>query len=525
LVQATDISGNLMKDVDGNVTYAEQYTTTISNSSVCGINDKTISNFNGDTLFVDGENEVAGLDIEGIIGDTQRQANTRSYYIDHAIKDADLSDALLWASGRTLYLSVPSVGLFATDRDSKTSGQYEWWKLDGIDARCFFNDGDKDYYGTSDGKIYQLEDGEYSDSERILVGKGQMIISSADPKSNKITVSNSIMAQLGDDSASYLFQCKPLSNDTGSSYLYSEVLDMSDTKDERGAWIDGANNLIKVSDSVKNRHLGGNNYYYLNTLEGDTSVTSLQDGCDSKSSSSFYFGNYYTRYKLVEADYVDSDGKYASAYQLYGEDSTGAFVLTDLSHLHKAGLCKRLDGIYSIGSIDSASNTFKLYDNNGVDEDFSSSNEVNIVAYGKQTGSSPFEGEITVKKAIVSEFVTAPLLASMNYFKTIWQIDLANGSDKPSDLQVGYVSNKVPTIDYKKISDVSKAQFGLDLNDVSFNRIDLDKKLVPRAYTIARTLAHQRFVCVAFKSEESANSVLPELVLTYTVPFPSIGSD
>ena len=51
----------------------------------------TIVNFNGDTLFVDADKQIVGLDVEGIVGDNQRYANTRSKYIDNRLAKLDLT--------------------------------------------------------------------------------------------------------------------------------------------------------------------------------------------------------------------------------------------------------------------------------------------------------------------------------------------------------------------------------------------------------------------------------------------------
>lgn len=126
MVTMLDSFGNVMKDVSGNELKQEEYSVYMSNSPVAGVSQFSIANFNGDTVFVDDDNEVAGLDIEGIVGDSQRQANTRSHYIDRKLKGFDMSKANLETFGRYLILDIPNVAAFVTDRETIATANTEY---------------------------------------------------------------------------------------------------------------------------------------------------------------------------------------------------------------------------------------------------------------------------------------------------------------------------------------------------------------------------------------------------------------
>ena len=89
LISAISGSGEEQRGLNNEVLYQEVFALVQGNNSVAGVNPNSITNLNGDTLFISDENKIVGLDLEGIVGDNQRYANTRSIYIDEALKRAE----------------------------------------------------------------------------------------------------------------------------------------------------------------------------------------------------------------------------------------------------------------------------------------------------------------------------------------------------------------------------------------------------------------------------------------------------
>jgi hypothetical protein len=514
MVQWYDWTGVKKTDVDGNALYDEEYTNSVSNSPVSGVIPNGVCNFNGDSLFIDNDNELAGLDVEGIIGDSQRQANTRSYYIDGLLRDSDMSKAIVWSSSRTMFLSVPDVGMFVSDRDSKSNNEYEWWPLDSVNPSCFAEIGGKVYMANDDGYLFLFNDGTYQDKKRIFADNGELISvqaytedydSGSHHDNATIIASENVISQLNSTDEFYF---KPLyeSNDVLSK-MFRKIASISNDKKQK-IYCDSANGYLAVIDYETSRLIRDGASYYLNNKNTNTYIVSDDPTYAWEST-----------YKLVlSEDTPDLGYSYYALYKII--DKNGNEISLKDHPIPSADLCELLEGEYriSLHSDYVSAQSFYLLDDNG--------SEMDITKYKSQGSILPLNGEITQYTTVKSKMVTAPLFNdSMNYFKTIWKIDISNGSNLPSDMEIGYVSNKIPDSDSKKIADVSKGSIGFSFDSLSFDKMDFDKKLVPRYYTIKRTIPRLKTICFAVMSDNPSPSVLPSIELTYTVPFPSKGSD
>lgn len=477
MVTMLDSSGSIMTDLSGGTLYQEEYSVYMSNSSVAGISPESIANFNGDTVFVDDECEVAGLDIEGIVGDSQRQANSRSKYIDRKLKEYDLSKATLTVFKMYLILDIPGVASFITERSSISGSQYEWWRCDSLNAVCFMEMDGELYYATDDGAICKLSEDSYSDKDRYFID----VALSGDTYKNDVLVSDEY-TEIMKDGADYTWLSKPFKNDY-EGYLYAKIMDVREGDE---AYVDLTDNTIKVSSEhmYLKDYLGSANIYYINSYYGNA-----------------YSSEYGKPYRLMNVKTED------------GLDVLGTFKLLD-EDFNEVDLTKFKDGFEIVkrlqGEVDAKPNgegTIKLYDDLGKPYD--------LVRYAGQDPSVSISGVLTRVRPIKTRLVSAPLLISTaNWFKHVIKLDISQGTNDKSDLMVAYCNNKIPYIVEDAVKDRGQT---IDLGSFSFSNVDFSSNFYTRTYTIGKELKCIKYICVAFASDRDMNSVIPSISMTYTV--------
>lgn len=473
-VTMVDSSGTVMKDVSGNSLTQEEYSIYMSNSSVAGISPSAMANFNGDSLFVDDDNEVAGLDVQGIIGDSQRQANSRSSRIDRKLREFDLSDANLEAYGRYLFLDVPGVACFVTDRDTLSGSQYEWWRLDSMGSRCFMEMGGELYYSTEDGMLCRLNGDDFSDKDRYFIS---VALTKIDYDSDVIV--DSRYTDMIDESHEYTWRTMPNDESDLGSWLYAKILNVTSDM------IDADNNAIIVNDAPLIRKISSGTDYWVNSLDGG------------------FKEPYGQAHKLLRED--DGLGANSAEYGLY-DANMERIDLTGDDWSSGFQICIRLDGETTARKA-SDDGELKLYDAYG--------DPCDLVRYAGQSDSIMVSGVLTKLKPISSRLVSSPLLiSSANWFKHIIKIDISQGTNDVSDICVAYCNNKIPYIVEDSVMDRGQT---IDLGDFSFSSVDFSENFYTRTYTIGRELKCVKYVCVAFASDKGMNSVVPAVSLSYTL--------
>ena len=552
MLTALDATGAATTDVQGNTLYQEEFSLVKGNNSVSGISPHAIANLNGDTLFIDYDNTVEGLDLTGIVGDSQRYANSRSQFIDGFLKDKDLDGSFLWTNNKYMFFVIKDEGIFVTHRDAfgSESKQYDWWLLQGENPTTFAEIEGSVYFGNAKGELFKMRNGEYRDEYKVFVNEGQgVFVKINDSSTSEVidgvtipgesaVVSESVWNEMfpsdkpyyNDDgeqirhlffrsvntSENYLgsmfYQIGDIVNREQSAYENVSTYDLEIVKIDNvyylsvegmvGGEVDADRKLELVNLLKENRE------YYLNySSEGGWQEVK----CNS---SSKFYRNYNNRFRL---NYQQHDTKELFLMDIWNNVS-GQWENINLGDLYRANLVTKIDGEYEIGDIDEDTYSFKLKDENG--------KLMNISKYGEQGTSNKFMAEIIERKNVSAYYITAPFtMGSLNYLKTIWQITLTNDTGKPSELELAIASNKVPYVESKDIATVSKAKIGTNFWDFSFNPIDFDKNVTPRTYTIQRTIGRQKFVCFTFKNDNNSNAILSSMSVTYTIPFPSFGSD
>lgn len=486
MVTMLDSSGNVMKDVSGNELKQEEYSVYMSNSPVAGVSQFSIANFNGDTVFVDDDNEVAGLDIEGIVGDSQRQANTRSHYIDRKLKGFDMSKANLETFGRYLILDIPNVAAFVTDRETISNGQYEWWRIDSMGSRCFMEMDGELYYATEDGTLCKLVEGEYSDKDRYFID-----VALGDMSSDKVIITDSKYTDIFNKENLFTWRTKPKTN-SYMAWIYSKVIDAT-FGDSTEAKIDKENNLIKVKgDYVKS--LGSLNKVYLSPINW-----AFEDSM---------YGEPFSLCEVEDENDLLSIGTGKSnTFKLLDKDGNRV-DLSETKFAKGFRVCRRLDG--EIPARKSANGEIQLYDGNGDD-----AKPLDLIRYGGQDNKMQISGVLTKILNIKSRLVSAPLMISTaNWFKHVIKMDISEGTNDVSDIAVAYCNNKIPYIVEDSVMDRGQT---IDLGMFSFLDVDFSTDFYTRTYTIGRELKCIKYISVAFASDKDMNSVVPSVSLTYTV--------
>ena len=515
LVSAIDGAGTKMSGIDGETLYQEEFSLVKGNNSVAGISPKSIVNFNGDTLFLSSDNNLVGLDLTGIIGDNQRYANSRSYFIDEDLRTQDLSNAWTWTDNKYLFLCLKDK-TYLTHFDTKYTdpNQYEWWLMNVKDIQVVLKVDDTIYFGNSLGQFYRFTNS-YDDISKIFVNEGGAILVSEGEKDNRIVVSKEVFSLVNTNN-NYKFKLIP-SSDRDSEYMYYQIATISNSKQGNVDFYVNTDadalELVclrngKPDYEEMNRIIGllaEDRDFYLNHTETESTI-----GCASGSP----FATYYRRYRLTAiAD--ENSTTTGPLYRIEPVEDTD--TPARLSELYRAVLCARLDGEYSIKDKRLSDYSFALVEDDKV---------INLVRYADASISREFRAEIKLYEPVKAFFITKPYtLGDLNYFKTIWQYTLTNDTGIPSELELTYASNKIPYESTMTLAKISVDKMSFSLESMNFVKVDFDKNLTPRTYTNSRILPQQKFICFGFKNYNNTNSVLSSMSIIYSVPTQSYSGD
>ena len=512
LVTAIDGAGTQMSGIDGQTLYQEEFSLVKGNNSIAGISPKSILNFNGDSLFLSNDNNLVGLDLQGIIGDNQRYANTRSYFIDEDLKDRDLSKAWLWSDNKYLFLCLEDK-TYVTHFEAKNDNQYEWWAIDVKDIQVVVKVDKTIYFGNSQGEFFKFSD-IYDDVKKVFVGAGGGILASEGEGDNTIVVTQQVINQL-DENGKYKFSIIP-SGREDTSYMYYSIGNISNVKGGNlDFYVNLTHNALEllclrngVEDYNEQKRFSsfireGKNVY-LNHIQSESMI-----GCAVGSDLATYYRKYYLKRYVPDSLHEGGD-----LYKLYDAETNTEVTM---SELYRAVLCYRLDEEYDVVEIDKTNYSFKLH---------LEGEELDLVRYADQLYSRAFQAEIKSYEPVPAFYITKPYtLGDLNYFKTIWQYTLTNDTNIPSELELTYASNKIPYESTKTLAKISVDKFSFSLDSFDFRKVDFDKNITPRTYTNSRILPRQKFICFGFRNYNNTNSVLSSMSIIYSIPHASYSGD
>lgn len=496
LIEAIDSSGNLLKDINGNSLMQEGFSMIKGNSSVSCISPKAITNFNGDSVFISDEKNLVGLDLVGIVGDNQRYANSRSYYIDNELRNCDLKDAWLWTNNKYLLLILKDK-IFITHYETKVNNQYEWWVMNIENVQSILEINNKIYLATSNGNLEYVTE-QYEDVSKIFIGKGASLGFSLDD-STEFQVSYDILNKL-DLSKKYYLKIIPLEEDI-YSYVYQEIASIG---------LDNAD--FKIIKELNCLEIYCNNDYekinnFINIF-GDLEIVYLNSIVQNE--NLFSSKNRYELKRFVSDEVLLRN----DCFKLYNYDTKEEI---NLGTLISATICYQLNKEYEMVDINKENATFRIKNNGEI---------VKFAIFDTQSEYVQFKAQIILRQPVEAYFITKPFtLGSLSYFKTIWSWTLTNDTSIPSELEVAIASNKIPFENMRTLAKISKDKLSFDFNNLNYNKIDFDKNIVPRTYTNHRILSQLKFVCFGFRNFNNTNSILSSMAIVYTTPFPSYGGD
>ena len=547
LIQAIDGSGNNQYGINNETLYAESYPLVIGNIGAGALSNRSIINFNGDTLFLSSDNEVDGLDVTGIIGDSQRYAYTRSLFINPYLKQYDLKQAQFFTNNKYLYLVLDDC-IFVTyfEKYDSDTRQYEWFKLDIKDVSYIIEVNDKLYFATNGGKIYALENGIYSDMQRIFVSAGSFS-NKVNVDSDTIVASQDLINKL-DENEDYRMKIVPNANDY-KSYMYYQVGTISnvlpnDNETNVDLYINVEENCLEVVGIVNGEENIERKEELARAIKDDGNVTYYINFNDTMQdlvigSKGFDNGIGY-KLKVFYNDKISTNEK----FKIYDAETDKEL---NAKEIIRGTLCLRMDGEYYIRNIDKENCTFELHDDIG---------KVDVIQYDRQSIMQSNQAIITRYDKINAYYIKAPnTFGNLMYNKTIWSWTITNDTNLQSNVEVCYASNDIDFSSMSKIVDLTKMEsglnledikkladlyktlssdsmkvvrqafnekYGFNLDDISVDKINFSRFIIPHKYTFYRPL-NAPFICFGFKNVAGQNAVLCTMQVLYSIPLGSIG--
>ena len=483
IAEATTASGDKVTGINGEAYYEDAFPLYKGNNTAAGVSPFSMANLNGDTLFLSSDGSLMGLDVEGIVGDSQHYASTRSKWIDGEIAKKDPSEALVWADGKKLVLSYPDCA-YLTDSDTLSNGQYEWWKVSVEGATAFLRLGGRVYIGDGDGNIVAVTDG-FEDVRSSWLepgdafasyGGSSMVLSAAAARDIPEPGSGSLVFEVLE--GRLLCSLGAASNSEGSRPAFL-------VRPEENCLM-----LMPGMEEAALSLMAGDGTYYLIGATADGDLLSEA-----------------RRWKMSEAAPIDGNPCWKLVYESGGE--------ADLSRLYSANLAREIDFPCEVASLDRGACTLTL----------ARGAAPIVFARASSEGSSgnlSFRAKVSSRKPVSSWMVTKPLdFGSYETFKTVWQWTVAKDSKSRGDLEVSLLTNKergLPALEAREAE-------GLDFATLDFESADFDLSNVPRVYSSNRIKGLLRFASVAFRSERPEDSPISSVSIVYSVSGQAYGGD
>lgn len=489
----------------------EEYSTSMSNTSTAGLSAKTVDVVKGETLFVSPEGQLLGLDVEGITGDSQRVANSRSHFIDKELMGQDMSNANLFHDGKYLYLStdeklyvaaIDSLHYATTDSESEeTSKQYEWWPCDPLPSQVvsasMLIDG-KVVVNTLGG-VYAFRD---DPSERADIDREYIQIEAVSYSGGNFVTSASIAAKLppeadvgtvSDDDLWEFDYEQDFTEVTINSRKYCPSVLLAPTNRSSAK--------IKVIGTAPNVKYAFNDAYL-----------------ERQARRGERFIKYYPLSGLSPAKYVfaptdeydEATGKEIYTLVSEGGSEVGSSGIVDQYFY----LVVPNTEVYAFATA-SAQGEVNLY---GRMDDGTLKRIYLLPAFGDNSDSYP----AFVKGSFKHLSKTIPFFAALRltqgklgYDKTVDNLTIWNDSENPCELYVGVLRNKQGEAKYAPA--LIDQGIGFDLEDVDFTRTSFDKNAVPKFYNLKVLPRSQQSFTICFTAKSKRNSVLGGVDILYRV--------
>lgn len=447
-----DDYGNAMTDSIGNTIYEESYPLTQTNSHIGGISQNLMTDFNGDSLFVDSQGRIVGLDNEGTTYDNQRVATTRSSLIDPKIsKEFRTSYSenkycfLLYSYKNDLFYFTPSKAYY-TNFDKS----YEWFPIDlkGITS-CTAED-NVFIFGNIDGELtfYDKTRAYYNDSTSYPIASGSLAVSSG----NQLVVSDDIKECIQDG-----YTKLTLTN--SNEKIYGFIASAAELKN-----VDS-----KLAVKVAKGTIKSSSFSFV----FNSSTEYISDGCTME---------------LLDDVSLIEDG-----YEWYltsrGYDKTYTSV-----DIYVKGT---MEDDYTIKGVDNGDNHLALL----VDDIYTTSTFSLL--------SSIDTAYVAKESAVQASYVTAPYLTgSLGNRKVVDTYTIISDVGAQNEIFVKSITNNV-TMD-----EIIASGGQIDYSKIDFNSIDYTRYDLPHTQTLLGKF-YGSFMAFSLKSPNAVNSTLTKINFLY----------
>lgn len=466
-----DDYGKAVTDLASGGIYEESYPLTQTNSHIGALSSNLFTDFNGDSLFVDTDGRIVGMDNVGTTYDNQRVANSRTALIDPKLKMTPDSSRYLVSYGNDLFYFVDDIAYYCN-----YDNRYEWYPIDVPDSKvtknnptekttcsCMF-DG-KAYFGTDRGGIYRFNEGQFIDIDSIPLENGELVIDRDEENYPLVKCGNLVMSNNARATATLRGF-----NHFKYSGNYAIILGLVAESVAEGRMND-TDFMIRFEKGV----IEPESKYYLNIK---------------------LVGFEYAQYSFELCDNIEDYDERYDTYYLKGLSSNFA---TELDEMLKYGYHVKVFR--------------KIEEEDTIDFDTDGNAIVNA-SDGKTFSkfALSFDGgyiSISTRTPVKASYITAPYLTgSLGNRKTIDSYTIISDKGYQNEVYVKAITNNVA------FDELFSMGGQVDYSDLSYMRTDYTRYDLPHTQTLLGKFFGP-FITLSINSPNAVNSVLTKINFLY----------
>lgn len=491
LANVTDDRGNYIYRQDGGTYTTEVFPVQVGSIGESLVSRFTLANVNEDILMLS-KDGVYGVVVSNNLSKEQRYAKPRSRLINNEFlySSKDLSKATSTVYRNMYYLALndeigscyvaDTASVFRLEDDLLDTYQYEWYYLDHIPARLFYQNGldNKLYFGTDKGQIcvfYDNENQPFADTQTILCPEGTLDV---DLDTNTVTFTNEFkpyFEKLGEEDyidieTSYNEEYKLLEKLLGEE----DIVSISEE--------DETNTTLEISPNkfaFKIRYLNGIDCYVSGA--GDTVYVLEVNIHDFK---------------------IRLKNKETSEYLVFAEKPNAIYIPLQKS---------------KIVNVDIENNTFQLLDYIEVElnEDntkiLDSTNIVkDLYIMGGETHT--YFGILHLEDIVSAYWETPPThLGNNGYTKNLNSIVTTYETVIGGEVEIGVI-----TRDNMRNFEVEGVNV-LDFDNLDFSNFTFETSEFAKSHVKRMKLKNFNYISVYFKSENNKNVAINDITLVYSL--------
>ena len=514
--------GSTATDFNGNQLYEESYPVEAGNIGDGGITKFGITNFFGDTVYLT-KKGLKGVDIgtAGSLVDNTRYATPRSTYIDKRLIKEDLDTSFIYQFQDYLLIACNGVIYVTSYEDHYKRGgkEYEWWYLNNINARIFFEHDDELYFGTEEGRLckFKFEDKykDYNDKSRLYIGLGGVLPLSINTNSDRIIFNYNKYKNTfknGDKLTLMVTDYKEAIYGLLGSFIETNTLANTgaDRDDYEGLIIRNQDYIqLDCGDDVEDNGFTKTQNKWKMFYDGR--VVYIDNLTQIVPTSRNTVGEPYT---IVLTD-DNGDDLPMYCFRLKREDGTFA----DLDNLEIFRMSFRVEDGAIITNVvqDDTNQTLSCQIVGDHDQ------PVDIIRYASQNINA-FKGVVTSEEKVKAYYVTRPYNFSTPLrYKHIWNWLVVNDVNMSSYQDLGYVIDNMEAMSRivdgmsNEIEGHQSGATQFDLNDSSWDSFTFEVNKMPKSFNANKLLEDVEFIAFVFRNYEDSNIVLSNLTIEYTI--------